>query len=290
MAKPAMKIKKGVAKPAPEQQVQVDAETEVVLEKPDVSEAESAVVVADDMIAKTVHEIENLNNVKAFKLVATLQDNVEHDNFRLGGVLSMIQNQGWFMEKTYDNFRAYVENETSLAYRKATYLIQIYNGLAQSGVPWEKVKHLGWTKLKELASVLTLETVDDWVPLAEEMTTAQLIEHIKLSTAGTAEGGPAAIEKSDITTITFKLHATQKETIKEALAKCKHESGTDVDTQALENICLDFLGGTAKPKAKSFKEQMASKSLEEVLEVMSEVFPDINLEVGVPESEAEADA
>lgn len=258
-----------------------------VAAKADVTEAQTITAESDDMIVKTAHEIENLKEDKAFKLVPQLLNNIDHDYFRLGGVLSVIQAQGWYMDKNYENFRAFVESECGIQYRKAMYLISIYNGLVESGVQWEQVKHLGWTKLKELSSILTPDNVDEWVGAAEAMTVLQLQEHIKAKSAGASTGGDAPATETDAkktTTMTFKLHEDQKQTVREALDKAKHETGTEFDAVALEQMALDFLGGTSKLKAvPTLKELMAGKSAEEVLQVFGEVFPDVELTAELPE-------
>lgn len=238
-----------------------------------------------DLIVTTVHEIENMKEEKAFKLVPQLLNNIEHDYFKLGGVLAVIQAQGWFMDKGYENFRAYVESECGIKYRKACYLIEIYNGLVASGVEWEKVKSLGWTKLREIAKHLTPENTDEWVERASAMKTLQLQAYIaELTAAPASDGKVIEGSGSKVTTMTFKLHEDQKETIREALAKCKHETGTEHDSVALEHIALDYLGGESKIKAMpSLAELMKGKSAEEVLGVFGEVFPEVELSATLPE-------
>lgn len=261
-----------------------------VKEKPDTSSAPS--VEADDLIVNVAHQVENLKEEKAFKLVPQLLDSIDKDYFMLGGVLSSIQAQGWYMDKSYENFRAYVETECGIQYRKAMYLISIYNGLVNSGVPWSKVSDLGWTKLKELAGILSPENVDEWVGYAKDMTTLQLQEYIKQKSANAVAGGDAPATqtaakvdevKKSVTTMTFKVHPDQKETVKAALDKAKHETGTTVDTVALEHIALDFLSGTKLKNLPTLKELMTGKAAEEVLEVFGEVFPDVVLEATLPE-------
>lgn len=245
-------------------------------------------VEVEDIIVSTAKEIETMKADKAFHLVPKLLDSIDHDFFRLGGVLALIQTQNWCMDHGHETFRSYVESECGLQYRKAMYLIEIYNGLVESGVAWDKVRHLGWTKLKELARILSPENVDDWVAVAEQLTVLQLIDHIKEATKGeNAANSPEVVgEKSKTTTMTFKLHEDQKETVREALDKAKHESGTEFDSVALEAIALDFLGGESKLKSMpSLKELMEGKSVEEVLTVFEEVFPDVTLEATVPDSE-----
>lgn len=260
-----------------------------VAEVPDTTEAQTIVADDNDLIVKTVNEVENLKEDKAFKLVPQLINNIDHDYFKLGGVLALIQANGWYMDKGYENFRQYVEAEGGMMYRKAMYLVGIYNGLSSSGVAWDKVKGLGWTMLKELAGILTPENVDEWVDAVKDMTVLQAQEYIKLKSAGVSEGNSAEkaeVEVKKTTTMTFKLHEDQKQTIREALDKNKHESGTDVDTVALENICLDYLSSESKlKKAPSLREAMQGKSLEEVLEALDKVFPNVNITVELPDGE-----
>lgn len=300
---PSMKLMKAKPKAAAEvttddaQTLVAEAETEqevavakvaeqATAEAVDTSEATSIKDDETDLIVMTAHEVENLKEDKAFKMVPALLDSTAQGDFKLGGVLSVIQAQGWYMDRGYENFRSYVESECGLNYRKAMYLISIYNGLVESGVKWEQVKHLGWTKLKELSSILTSENVADWVAKAEEMTVLQLQEYIKAQSAGSAVGGdePTTKDAKKTTTMTFKLHEDQKQTVKEALAKAKHETGTSVDTVALEHICLDFLGGQSKlAKMPTLEELMKDKSAEEVLSVFGEMFPDVEITATLPE-------
>ena len=275
-----------LAKPVQKEKVKVKVK---VKEKPDTTSAPS---VEDDLIVNVAHQVENLKEEKAFKLVPQLLDSIDKDYFMLGGVLSSIQAQGWYMDKSYENFRAYVETECGIQYRKAMYLISIYNGLVNSGVSWSKVSDLGWTKLKELAGILSPENVDEWVGYAKDMTTLQLQEYIKQKSANAVAGGDAPTTqtaakvdeiKKSVTTMTFKVHPDQKETVKAALDKAKHETGTTVDTVALEHIALDFLSGTKLKSLPTLKELMTGKSAEEVLEVFGEVFPNVALEATLPD-------
>lgn len=271
------------AKPAPVETAEVETAATTATEAP-----------ANDLIAKTAHEIENLKQEAAFQQVPKLLDNIDHDYFKLGGVLSVIQSQGWFMDKGHENFRAFVEAECGIQYRKAMYLIQIYNGLLESGVTWDQVKHLGWTKLKELAPILSPDNVLEWVELAEGVTVLQLQEYIKAATKGEDAGNSPETDQAgakDTTTMTFKLHTDQKTTIREALDKARHETGTEFDAVALEAIALDFLGGESKIKAMpSLLEIMSKKSPEEVLEAFGEAFPTILLSAEVFDTAEEAAA
>lgn len=235
-------------------------------------------VPGEDVLSDLVHEIENMNEKSARSAVTALSNETEMTSFKLGGVLSVIQANGWY--EPYASFREYVEKELGMHYRKATYWVSIYNHLVEAKVPWEKVKGLGWTKLKEIAEVLTLENVDEWVKIAQSQTTLQLIETVK---AHKSAGAPKAVEDQaakTVTTMTFKVHEDQKETVKSAIEKAKGDSGTTVDTAALEFICLDYLGG------QSMSQKLQKLGLEAALEALEKAFPNTNITVELPEDVA----
>lgn len=289
-----------ITKKAPKMVLAKGSEAEVEA-KPEVKEKDATVEGVDmpesvkDLISETAYEVENLKEDRAFKLVPTLLNGIDKDYFKLGGVLSVIQSQGWYMDKNYENFRSYVESECGMAYRKSMYLIGIYNGLVASGVSWAQVGHLGWTKLKELAPILTTENVEEWVAIAESMTVLQLQEHIRAQSAGVEAGtadAPVGSEEAQdeakkTTTMTFKVHVDQKETIRAALDKVKHETGTEFDAVALEHMALDYLSGDSTlKKIPTLAELMEGKSAEEVLTIFGEVFPEVALEATLPDDDA----
>lgn len=275
VAKKTLKLKK--AEPIEVEAEETETETE--------SASESIEDSAEDLIVKVASEVENMTGKKAFKTIPLLMDSIEHDYFKLGGILAKVQSEGWFMEKGYENFRGFVEAEVNMEYRKAMYFIAIYNGLVESGVAWSLVGHLGWTKLKELASLLTPENAEEWVGIAENMTVLQLIAYIKeQKKAASTEASDTDEEVKKITTMTFKLHEDQKATIREGLTKAKETMKTDVDAVALEHVMLDFLAGDKKLKKQPTLEAlMKAKSAEEVLETFGKVFPDVAITATVTE-------
>ncbi|WP_113155934.1 hypothetical protein [Nitratireductor sp. OM-1] len=231
----------------------------------------------DDALVDLIHEIETMKEKEARSLVTELSEQTEFTFFKLGGVLSVIQANGWY--EPYASFREFVENEHGLHYRKATYWVGIYNNLSESKVPWSKVSHLGWTKLKEIAGVITLDNVDQWVKVAEGQTTLQLIETVK---AHLSKDTPKGIEdqtSKTVTTKTFKVHEEQKQVIEAALEKAKSESGTAVDTVALEYICGDYLS------SQTMAQRLKSLGIEAALEALEKAYPNAAINVELTEGE-----
>jgi hypothetical protein len=209
----------------------------------------------NDLIDKTVKELSNLTESQADEeLSKTLAETENtYTYFRLGGILSVIKAGNFIGE--HENFRAKVEAEFDMKYRKADYLIQIYENLVASGVKWNDVKSVGWTKLKEIAHLITKENVKEWVEKANSMNKDTLIKEVKLMEADDGEDISAKLSKagkaeSVVTTMTFKVHADQKETIDEALTKAKELGETEANTVALEYICADFISGSKKVKTR----------------------------------------
>lgn len=275
---PTMKLVK-TAKVKPVKQDVVDTSEAEVLSVVDTPTTTKTL----DLIVETVQSIDAMSRDEAMASVPTLLNDIDRDYFRLGGILSLIQSNGWHLDTGHENFRQYVESKANMQYRKAMYLVGIYNGLSSSGVPWEKVKNLGWTMLKELASILTPENVDEWVEIVSTMTVLQAQEYIKVKSAGIGSGDSAddaaAVDVKKTTTMTFKLHEDQKIAIREALDKNKHEAGTEFDSVALENICIDYLAtGSKKVKAVkevkplTLEEMMGKVTVEQAIEAFNKAF------------------
>ena len=226
-----------------------------------------------DLISKVALRVEKINKSDALVEAKDLADSIEENYFKLGGLLKVIHENSWF--DGYESFGEYVYETFGFQERKARYLMEIYSALVDKQIPWEKVAHLGWTKLKDLAKVLDLENLDYWVERAEMLSVAELAALLKKGEQG--EGGS---EKTTDNTATmkFKLHEDQVETVTSALNKAKVEVDTDFDNVALEMICANFLQEEPK-SAPSLKEAMSKAGYEQVFELIGELFPELDVTV-----------
>lgn len=232
-----------------------------------------------NLIADVAVEMENLSKTKALHLASSLAEDIDTNSFRLGGVLKVIFDHSWF--EGFESFDAFVYERFGFKARKARYLMDIYTHLVDKQIPWEKVKHLGWTKLKDLAEVLTLENVDEWVAKAEQATVLELQAMLKAKPEGEAlEGGKTS---SDVVTKKFQLKADQLEVVNAAINKAKAEGGTEFDNVALELICAAYLGGSIQVAKPDLKAVIKEAGWQPTLETFSEVYPEIDIDVKVPE-------
>jgi hypothetical protein len=253
----------------------------------------------EDKIVTIAHEVENMTKDAAFTAAAALEDDIEFSYFRLGGILSRIHTEQWYTEEGFEKFPEFVEDRFGIKRSKAFHLIGIYNGLIETNVPWEDVKDLGWSKLKELVHVINPKNVKGWVKRAKEMSVIQLIAYIKKSQASESGEGSEADEADakKVSSMTFKVHEDQKELINSALEKAKTEASTEFPAVALEAIAMNYLSGPSKPVKKGkdekaeespavdmkdkavLKEAMSNHTWEDVLAVFEEIWPDVDLMV-----------
>ena len=235
-----------------------------------------------DQILDIAHELENMTKEKAEELAFDLVNNEGQNEFRLGGVFSVIKSNGWF--DGFKDFKAYVSEKYGVEYRKAQYCINIYEKLIAEQISWSKVSGLGWTKLSILVPVITADNIDSWVTKAMEVNCDTLKALVK---AALSNGGAVEEEgkiTSEVVKMAFTVHPDQKETIKAALEKAKGEVNTEFDTVALENICVGYLGGAVmanKPVA-TLKEEMAAAGYEQVLALFGDLWPQVNITVDIP--------
>lgn len=242
------------------------------------TKTKSKVVATGNLIADTAADVEKLTKTKALKEADALAENIEANYFRLGGVLALIKAQTWF--DGYESFSLYVFEKFGFKERKADYLIRIYDNLVTRQIPWEKVSVLGWTKLKDLAEILTTDNVDEWVDKASKLTVLELQAAIAAKPVGDATGTTNASD--GIEKMVFKFKSDQKTTVEAALNKAKAEGGTEHDTVAIEMICANFLsGGTLTNSSKPTMEVVLNTfGFEELLNAVSEKYPEFDIQAG----------
>jgi hypothetical protein len=235
-----------------------------------------------DLILDVANEVETLSKTQAINQALKLAENIDANSFRLGGLLKVINDNSWF--EGFPTFNDFVLERFGFASRKAHYLIEIYTNLVDKLIPWEKVQGLGWTKLKDLAKILTKENVDEWVEKASKLTVAELLAVLK---APDAEGDPTQKTNSEIVKVTLKFKPDQAEIFSQAVAKAKGELKTEFDTVAVENIMAGYVGGNtqvATVQYQSAEEFITQIGFEPLLNKIADMFPmyDISVEPAKP--------
>lgn len=206
-------------------------------------------VAPKDPLAAVASEIESLEDQDAIEAEITLLIKNEGMNeFRLGGLLLKLLEEGKFSGSAA-NFSDYVLEKWGLEYRSARNRIELYTGVLKSGVPWDTISHLGWTKVKALLPILTPENAAEWVAKAKEYNKETLKQAVKDALAGGTTTGSAPTQVNTLKTINFNVGPDQEELIKEALSDAMAKAKTEHKGVALELICTEYLGGYIKKAA-----------------------------------------
>jgi hypothetical protein len=236
-----------------------------------------------DLIQDVAVEIEQLTKVKALHMADNLAQAIETDYFRLGGVLDLIYRESWF--EGFDTFDDFVRERFGFEKRKADYLRRIYNSLVANAIPWEKVKGLSWTKLKDIAHLLTQENVDEWVAKVGPLSYKEMMALLKQDGSGKAN---TQATTDETVKMKFVLHKDQLEVVTNALSKGKAEAGTEFDSVALVAICTGYLGGSVDAATVDLDAVIKNFGMEKILGRMAEMFPQYDISVADAETAAAA--
>ena len=121
--------------------------------------------------------LESVTQEDALDSIKNLAQMESEDWFRIGMVLSSFQKTKG--EEEFKSLLLYAEQNFQINPRKAYYLISIHDNLVGSNITPTQVSQIGWTKLKEIAHLLSPTNVDYWVEVCKSNTTKQIIALLK---------------------------------------------------------------------------------------------------------------
>jgi len=178
----------------------------------------------------------------------------------------------------HKSFTEYAFKEFGLHRRKAEFLRKIYYVVRKKlKLHYTKERRLiacGYSKVRELVSVLSPRNVDDWIALAEESSYAQLSEKIKLyreaarTAAENAERRgldpedlePEVGDVDDMTYERFAFFEDQHAVFQQAMEVASRISRSEKKTHNLTLILQDFLAtnGAAPKGHDAFRRYLAN--------------------------------
>lgn len=165
------------------------------------------------------------------------QQLIEENYISLAQLLSEAYHKEFHLEWGFNDFREYCDAELGVDYRKAMYLVDIWDKIKGLGLPKGRVAKLGWTKMKDIAAVINEKNAKEWLDKAEKMTSRELTEAVKIirkkDTSGTSV--------PTVTTMTLRMSESEANVITEAIEEAKKLIENDNSVVALEMICQDWL-------------------------------------------------
>ena len=184
----------------------------------------------------------------ALKAAKDLARRAEETYFSLGGLLMEIRDGKLYEEGTeYEGtkgFNDYVIAELGIEYRKAQYLIFIYQTFRDTRVMKKITPKLleqwGWAKAKEVARIDPEDIVSKWSDIQDAVNNksrAELTDWVK-STFQVRRRQGSSVER---TRFQFSLIGDAANTVKRALQSAKDLIGEDDPDSALEYVCGEWL-------------------------------------------------
>lgn len=189
----------------------------------------------------------------AVKAAKRLLETAERTYYTLGGVLAYIDRNATYEgvkvkgEKPYqgkEGFALFCSEHLGVEYRKARYLINIYEAFSGAGLNATKIANIGWSKAKELVAILVAEpeAADKWIELAKTSSTGKLQESVKarLTKIGAKQHGNSN-ERTRSVICKFVVHADEGKVVEQALALAKEQSDTESDSEAFAYIVKEWI-------------------------------------------------
>lgn len=180
-----------------------------------------------------------------------LVESAERTYYTLGGVLAYIDRnktyetfkvKGEFPYQGREGFEAFCSEHIGVEYRKARYLIAIYEAFTNAGLTEKKIGGIGWSKAKELVAILQAEPdkVDQWVDKAKASGIPALKEAVKarMVKLGAKQHGNSG---SKLFTCRFSVHQDEGAVVTEALALAKEQIETESDNEAFAHIMKEWI-------------------------------------------------
>ncbi len=200
---------------------------------------------------RSVAGVEASDTSSALLAAKSLINRVDETYYTLGGVLAFIKDEGIYKSIGYDGkrgFADYCSAELGTEYRKAQYLIGLFEKVQAAGLNEKRLGEIGWSKASQIIRVgnVSLEKLsedfDGLVDFAKEHTRDELISHIKTTYEGIESRTPRTNtgEQVAVSTFVFKLAADAASAAERALGAAKNLAGSDDLSEAFKYICDDW--------------------------------------------------
>ncbi len=191
---------------------------------------------------------------KVRKEILAIRDQIEHGFVDYARLLAEAHEKEFFRKWGFETFDAYCIEELDTHYRKAMYMVDIWKTVETLKLNAKEVAELGWTKMKDLATVITKKNAAGWMKKAAKMSTRELTEAVKKVRRKDTKGKDLPV----ITTMTLRMGQSEAEIVNEAIGQAKKLCESENEVVALEMICQDWMMERgAHPERTSLKAHVA---------------------------------
>jgi len=169
-------------------------------------------------------------------------------------LMFVVYQRSLFTRWGFKNFEEYVNADLGFSYRKANYLVKIWdwytNNVSRDDVLDAIWNEIGWTKAKEMVGIINDENADEWLRKAREMNAIQLAEscraYLKALQGGDEGGRSSTKDENPDKSLSFKLTPSQYENVMEAIKLSEKASQSDKRGHNMDLICTNFIATNAE--------------------------------------------
>ena len=192
--------------------------------------------------------------------ILVARDRVDSGYMDLSKLLHQAYYKEFYVEWGHEDFRSYCDAELGTDYRKAMYLVDIWDKVRKLNLPLKEVEAIGWSKMKEVAAVIDEKNAKEWLTKAKEMSARDLQEAVRLVRKSDGTLGDTVPK---ITTMSLKMSESEAGIILDAIEEAKKLCENDNPVVALGMICQDWSESQGQaPKRASLEDHI--KFLERV--------------------------
>jgi hypothetical protein len=143
----------------------------------------------------------------------------------------------WGFEEGIGGWKDYCAKELDTHYRKSMYYIEIHDKIKALDLSPKDLVGIGWSKMKEIVSVMTTKNAEAWLKKACELSVRDLTEQCKLIRR---KKGNIKDDRPSITTMKLTMEDSEARIITDATTEAKAMQNSDNTVAALVMICQDW--------------------------------------------------
>lgn len=183
------------------------------------------------VLTESVKALVSENAEDTIKAAETLSKQIDTNEFTLGGVLAAIRRDSLHTKLLGEDgkpiftddksgFESYINARLSCGYRKAMYLIGMYEKYSALGVTEQQIAKIGWSKAVLMLNVVNAENKGELLEFAETHSKSEVEAHVKSVrvNAGTESGVSARGVRHSFA---FSLYNNEGEIVKAAIESAK---------------------------------------------------------------------
>lgn len=170
--------------------------------------------------------------------IKTTYQAIDRGFLDLSSLLSEAYHNDYHVLWGFDRFEEYCNTELDVHYRKAMDLIGIWDKVKELDLPRSEVDALGWSKMRNIASVIDEKNQSDWLEKARTMSARDVSDAVKL-VRRKADGGTSG-DVPSVHVMKLVMSDAEASLILDAIEEAKRLCETDNSVVALGMICQDW--------------------------------------------------